>query len=242
MVYFTTMRDKTLPPDLKPLVLELKKVKRFVNGHYPENVFQDDVYQHTLRCVSLADDVADLFAEPDFPIDKSLLQRILWIHDMVEIGMSADVPAPDKQVDPVLEQTVEVDELNKAKTLLSSADFYLWEQFELAKKILSGEAYRHEVILEAVLARIIDVLDGNIFFNRSLTRWLYHQSTPCCIPEYSLTYCFSTNRQYADVVAAHPHWHTLSPLLEAERDFIKEIWRPVSLTLIPPSLHPHLAN
>lgn len=233
------MKPQVIPQDLKPLVLELKKIRRFVNPDYPEYVFQDDVYQHTLRCVALANLLAPLFSQPHFPINLSRLKRILWLHDTVEIGLNADFPAPDKAINPDLENYAKHLELHQANKLLSPADYILWQEFEAAKNILSGQLFHHEVFIEAILARIIDVLDGNIHFNRSLVRWLLDNNS-IDLPSHSLIYAFQTNHQYHSVIARHPDWYTLKPLLEAERLYIQSLWQSLSWDRIPASLHPHL--
>jgi hypothetical protein len=233
--------QQNIPDDLVDLVLQLREVKRFQSSCYPPGLIQDTVYNHVFRCVSLAETLSPLYQEPDFPVDLNLLKRLLWLHDLVEIGLDADVLAPDKRQNPMLEAKTEKQEIATARRLLSSVDFKLWQTFETAKKVLQGDTHE-EVIIEALIARIIDVLDGNITFNRSLVRYLASRATPTTFPDHALTYAFETNNTYQHALQHRPHWQSLSNLLVSERIYIQALWQAVTPSRIPPALKSHLNN
>jgi 5'-deoxynucleotidase YfbR-like HD superfamily hydrolase len=231
----------TIPSDIKPLVDQLETVRRFVSPAYPSGIFNDTVYQHVFRCVQLAEYIVPSINASHFPINLDLVKRILWIHDLVEIGLSSDVPAPDKSTNLDLRASVAAAEEQNAKKLLSPGDYHLWHEFETAKAVLQFGVTK-EVIVEAVVSKIIDLVDGNVVFNQAVSNYITRHHINIEIPPESLTYAFNTHQQYYNFIAQHEDWQPLLALLQFEQDFIKHLWHDIPPDLIPPALHPHLNN
>ncbi len=136
--YIDTLNSKsyqevslTIPPDLSELVNSLTAVKRFQFKEYPPNVFIDNTYTHTLRCVGLA-------RSSTLPLNQALLERILWVHDIPEI-LIGDVTVIEKYRDKKIDQKVEKSEEEASRQLLSINDQELLKRFNAASDFLKGK-------------------------------------------------------------------------------------------------------
>jgi 5'-deoxynucleotidase YfbR-like HD superfamily hydrolase len=148
------------PDRLQENIHKLFKIKRF--SSYEEGIFSNNVGQHTLQCVELASDL------PVDPQTQDKIKGILWIHDIPEIITSDRTVIEIEELG--LEKDTKLRETKAAKKLLSKSDQKLLVEFNRAHQVLKGNS-DEDVRPEAGIAAIIDRIEGNVEFHRSLSKW-----------------------------------------------------------------------
>lgn len=154
----------SIPVDLSPWVQQTQKVRRFADTRYQvKGMIPDNTKEHTIRCVYIA--------QMRFPENK-ILQRLLWLHDIPEIIADEDTNAVDRYTHPDVADAVEDPEHVFAKENFTAEDLSLYENFLAAEKYLSGRSEKLPKIQDALLAKVIDVAEGNLVYNYYFVNWL----------------------------------------------------------------------
>lgn len=161
------VEDIKIPPDIKKYIEKLENVKRF--NQFTKNkpgMIEDNSKAHTLRCVYRA--VTLPFNNPD-------LVRTLWIHDIPEYTDGVDVSAVERYKNFALAKKQEEAENEEAKKVFKESDYKLFENFHAAEDFLrrSGDKIPHNQ--QALVANVIDVLDGNLVFIYFYTKWIQNR-------------------------------------------------------------------
>lgn len=226
------MLEKALdaPKDIRNAILQLIFVPRF--GDYKEGLFRDSTGAHVIRCIEMA---------KKLPLDEDMklaIARYLWIHDIPEIIIT-DYTSLRKE-DPEFARRLEIKEGEAARKLLSLQDNRLLIQFNAVGHLLRGKKDKNALpFREALLAKIIDLVDGNDFFNKELTFWInsseYNQSD--IPPETALTYTFrsfrTTYRSLSNLGLPERFYKVAKDLLIEELTQVVGYWQDVPMRRIP---------
>lgn len=191
---------------------ELDKIKRFQDSTYPEGMIEDTDRTHISRLPGILIELHNINPLLFRDLDLTIVWRMLDLHDMPETIVG------DTVATAVYNGTSEKpDDLEAADKLMSKKDYALYETFvsvekALRKKPLSKgfDPDHFEFLLlrlqdmtyftEAFVAKMIDVLDGNNHFNRSLVdfRNNNHMELP---PDRALIYPFVKHEQFIAIAA-----------------------------------------
>lgn len=164
----STFVDVYMPSDLLPLILTSQNTLRFADGTYYEGIFFDNVKAHLFRCVIRAQNL--ILSQI---LDRNMLVRILWLHDLPETVSSADVTSIAKAADSRLEALLDEEELLFVTRNFTPEDQRLFLHFVVASEFLSVKSSGlKDIFPEALIARVIDIIDNNITFHFLLSRWL----------------------------------------------------------------------
>lgn len=162
------------PSDLIDLFVKTKKIKRFVSPHYANGIFKDTVYDHTMRCIRLANSLDKLNGDH---LEECV--RTLWVHDIVELagtvnqdGSITDFTTADIHYNPALFKMKGVSEVEFANKHFSSIDYHRFMAFERASEYLCGQSKELPASAKsALVAKVIDTIEGDLTFHRSLTKY-----------------------------------------------------------------------
>ena len=158
------IREVTPPEDLKTLIDQTRKVKRFDDLKYHiEGMIVDNTKAHTIRCVYRARTI---------PYKSRILERMLWIHDIPEMVDVKDASAVERYANPGVARQVEAAEKRFAKSIFNKEDFYLYKQFQTAENFIMDASRKCPEMQEALVAKTIDVVDGNLIFVYFFAKWL----------------------------------------------------------------------
>jgi 5'-deoxynucleotidase YfbR-like HD superfamily hydrolase len=226
-----------VPEDLTELALAAERVSRYLGKGYPEGVFYDHTLAHTERCV-----VKGMLL-PLSSLIKNPLIRTLWIHDLPEV-FTSDFTSVDKARDAVLDLELTQAEDQVAQKILKHADFKLYQAFKQASRFLKGE--EEAVTPAALIAKIIDAVDGNMFFHYSLALWVDSSDfeEAKLPPESALTFTFDQEKSYRPRIKSAPVEQEIKDiclmLLDEQIEYIQQVWRNVDPRKIPKEIRKHL--
>jgi len=244
--YIDTLNSKsyqdislTIPNDLCELVNSLTTVKRFQFKEYPPNVIIDDTHTHTLRCVELA-------RVSKLALNQSLLERILWIHDIPEI-LIGDTTVIEKYRDKKTDQKIEKNELEASRLLLSSNDQELLKRFNAASDFLKGRMRWDESTIgfEAITAKLIDNSEGNMTFHHFIANWVRSDRFEKNLmpPLDSLVHAFITNLKFKEAVEKNlskDRCEVILPFISCVLENIRACWNKIPSSRIPSELSKYL--
>lgn len=162
------------PSDLADLFLKTKKINRFVSQHYADGIFKDTVYDHTIRCVRLANSIPTLTGDR-----LAECVRTLWVHDIVELGdtlhleeETADFTTIDLHLNPALNEVKITNEVKFADQHFSPDDRRRFMAFEEASLYLNGQSENNlNGARSALVAKAIDTIEGDLTFYHSLVKY-----------------------------------------------------------------------
>ncbi len=159
--------EVVIPEDLWGLVSLTEKIPRFIDPSYPEGVFLDNVLAHNIRCCQKA-----MAMELPPGIRRDLLFRILMLHDLPEIEVGDEISPVKDGVSAVVDRFAEKEEQFAARHF-SATDQQLFAEFEKANQYFRGKrAVVADIISEALIARLIDITDGNTVYHYFLSAWV----------------------------------------------------------------------
>ncbi len=169
-----TINEVKIPEDIKDYIDKIENVRRFSHTakQYPEMIV-DNSKMHTIRCAFRA---ASLY-----PTQKDLI-RTLWIHDIPEHVADTDTSAVERYNNPEIARKSENKEKTVAKTVLSKSDYVLFEDFVLAEDFLRRMGSNIPKNQQALVANVIDYIDGNLVGSYYLTKWLKNHEYDGKIP------------------------------------------------------------
>ncbi len=165
------------PKDLGSFLNIAERGLRYKTKDYPPGVFEDNVRKHAARLVTRL----LLFKWDELPVllDRGKLERLFWIHDIPELGVLLDgtegyvrdATSVEKETDAMLANKVKESEKDIAGKIFSEKDFRLFILYDGAGDLLKGKEFNH-VDPEALVAYLLDKVDGNTFFHFFLSRWI----------------------------------------------------------------------
>lgn len=210
--------------------------KRFV--HY--GIIHDDVFDHTLACKEMTDGL--VLSQRS----KQLVKEILSLHDKPEVYAESDVVVIVKEANKQVADKAKQDENEMAAFLFGKKESRLWKEFENAERFLSGEKVRR-IMPEAVIAKVIDIVEGNKTFHEQVANWVYSpdyepERMP---PESALLYTTKKYRQIESLLINsgldEETRETVNTLLVNQMRYIYERWETVPTEKIPPILQKEIA-
>lgn len=229
----------SIPSDLTAKVLALSDVKRFQFKEYPPNVIVDNTFTHVLKCIHLTHVLQT-------HLNQTLLERILWIHDIPELTMG-DVTVIEKSRSSPLNKRLEAQELVISKSMLSSSDQILLQQFNTASTFLKGQhAWDPELsCFEALLAKLIDNAEGNMTFHYFITQWVNSDKFAYSLmpPTDSLIHTFVSNQRFKSIIQdTLPEEQALvaSSLIKCVLENVLDMWNTVPLERVPSAIIKYL--
>jgi len=215
---------------LQDLLIKARLIKRFTGNDLPSEVVQDNVFSHTMRTLLLSEIVN---------LPEQLLNNVrhtLLIHDLPEvqnllnIGRDRDVTAPEKELDPDLEEKIAQMELSVARNILTTDEYNLYINFEEAGKFLKTGIYDLEKVTEvAIFAQLFDKIDANLTLHRYISQWFrsaeYDPSK--IVPEQSLTFYTRQYQMFSKSLYSVSHLKYLNQfidLLNLQNKYISSLW------------------
>lgn len=220
-----------LRPEIKDILINSDKIKRFTGTDIPDGVITDSVFTHTKRCLSLANEIPINF------YNKSILKLTLILHDLPEVtnllkeGKLSDTTSPEKESNLSLDNEIASKEMQIAKTIFNPQELFLYECFEESGNFLKNKSYNIKYLTGvAVLAQLIDKIDANLTLHINLSKWANTEDPylNTIKIEKSLTYAF---RQYDKFM---PRLNILEndnlkffaiSLLRSQIDIINRLWK-----------------
>ena len=223
--------DVEIPQDIKKYINKLEKVARYEHEqHDMPGVFVDNSKAHTLRCVYRASTISH--------VEKDTI-RTLWIHDIPEYTGEKDLSAVARHHDESAAKEQENREKDIAQKIFSSEDFGLYENFHIAEGFVRKKSGVLPENQNAVLANVIDSIDGNLVFHYFYTKWLtgkkaHIKKTPS---EHAFTYVLDL-RDIILYALQHPELDkeissTVLGLLLSQLLVIIDLWKKVPEDKIP---------
>jgi len=157
-----------IPQDIKKYIDKLEGVKRF--NHFSDKspgMIDDNSKAHTIRCAYRAATIP--FNHPD-------LERTLWIHDVPEYTDAVDLSAVERYENHDVAKKQEEAENEVAKKVFNESDYELFQNFHIAEDFLRRAGKKVPDKQQALVANVVDVLDGNLVFIYFYTKWVQNQS------------------------------------------------------------------
>ncbi len=231
------MKDRIneAPQHLRDNIEKLFLVKRFRN--YAKGIFFDNTGAHTFRGNDLIDQL------PLGPEPKAGIKARFWPHDIPEI-ITSDYTAIEKQ-ETRLAQRLEEQEEKAAEELLDKQDRRYLAEYNLAAKFLKGEVIEKPTP-EAVISVIVDRVEGNTFFHKSLAGWILSQEydEDKLPPQQALVYTFSVHELFKQNVPncelPVEFQQAAEYLLKYQLDEVKNAWKNVPTNRVPQILTEYL--
>lgn len=225
-------RVSEAPEYLRDKIADLFSVRRFEG--YAEGIINDNTGAHTIGGLDIIEQL---------PINNELKQAIkayFWIHDLTEI-VTGDYDIVKRQ-DQHLRSKIKGQEKVAAKTLLSEKDQQRLEEFNAAKELLKGKPSKIPTTPEAIIAALVDKIEGNITFHTQLAAWVNseHYSPQNLPEEFALTYTFvvqnSAKKNLPSCNLGDEHQRAADYLLEFQMSEVVEAWESVPTDRVPPSV------
>ena len=178
---------------------KLASVGRYVDADLPENFIGDNVLQHTIRCVAyflkllrIEEGTGQVKSSP-----LAACERMLYIHDFGEAGVDI---GDNNAVKSGKTQEYKDRECAAARKILSDSDFNLYSLFKAISGFLNGvedtKIGQTPYDRAAILAKLIDSIDGNIVFHRALSTWIKKGNNIEEIPKGYISWMFAQYNQY----------------------------------------------
>lgn len=230
---------RTLTKKQLKLLNSGKKIRRHVYGNnYDERVVTDNVYDHVIRSMLIVDLL---------PVNEEFatgVKKTLLIHDLPEIavlietGRDCDITAPEKKGNPGLAEQIQVNEINKAREILSGDDLMLYSDFENVSKFMKGELDYKSLNKIALVAYLIDKIEANLVAHYSLTNWVKSDAyDPRNLPSVTyLTYTFDFGKAFQDKIGKNIDDDIAGLCMNISQNIIqqvKDFWEDVPTELIP---------
>jgi hypothetical protein len=191
--YQTDRPPMLMPEDLLKYQDRLKQVYRFLHPEYPAEAFHDSVYDHVERAVCFANQLL-----PSSDITSTLV-RLLWLHDIPEI-FTKDFTIVEKNDNPLLAQQIAAHEELIIQSHFTQKDQELFNDFHGAAQYLKGKSGNTNLTQASILAKVIDVTDGDITFQYQILNWMGspNYSEDRLPPERALRHGFQNRRVYRE--------------------------------------------
>jgi len=194
------------------------EVPRFQDPDYPEGMITDTLRNHLLRSI-------DLIRQMNLPTELlQRVERIILIHDLPEVA-TGDTPAVMKQelgIDRVQDET------EAASVMLTDlVDIQLYEDFESARVFLKSGDSVQLPSAAALIARLTEQIESNMFFHQNLHDWLKAGNTK--IPrERAIKWTFVQAHDYQIAIEQVEDGELRQLLLDVlnfEIDWVKNLWQ-----------------
>jgi|GEM_PF-6101730 len=162
------IEDILAPEDIRAYIDQLSQVRRYNHllAKRP-GLIDDNSKVHTLRCV---------YRSSTISFSSQYLVRLMWIHDIPEYTESIDLSAVERDKDPTLAIDQEVAEAKVAQKIFTAPDLASYKDFQLAEEFLRRAGSVLPKDQQALLANVIDLLDGNLVFAFYYALWLQKNS------------------------------------------------------------------
>ncbi|MFC1790185.1 hypothetical protein ACFLZP_01725 [Patescibacteria group bacterium] len=251
--------DEDVHRKLIPLFVQAQEVKLY-QGLYRFPI-KRTLLSHILTCRRRARNL------PIDDRDKVVIRSELEFHDLPEI-MVGDVAGPLKVAGRAAQ--AERQEIMAAMQMFDfdPGGFALWQVVSLASRVLKGKSTGEEIFLPAfidwvadqvedqyrgaaiweggLVAKIIDLVDGNEFFHQELTSWVMSgdYDSEKMPQETALVYTFQTTDRFRENLRLFcPRCDYLEigdGLLDQQLARVAAFWDPVPEKRIPPVLQAEL--
>lgn len=157
-------------PSLVKHLEGLRGVPRFQSNAYPAGIFNDPVYDHVYRCLRWAERLR--FYQLPF---SSVLAMTILLHDLAEVE-GGDFTIWDMHMDRSLASRKAEQEARFVKRHFDYWEKALMADYDRASAYSRGEIRPSQVEANplspaAVMAKVLDLLDGAIVFHRQMSRW-----------------------------------------------------------------------
>lgn len=233
------------PSDLKALFQKTWSVARFQNSDYPQGAVIDNVGLHTERCVRR-------FFGLDLPgsLDKEKTLRMIWLHDLPETIGLADIVRLELDQNPDLAKKVKTREADFISQTFSEKDQGLFLEFDLASDFLEGKNEDpNGFTSEALIARLIDTIDGTTVFHFLITDWINYsknnfQEKPLLTAAFKYAFLY-TKKAMKRVEVWNPKvevYEICALILDQGIDFVKKCWHQVEKEKVPETVQTFLDN
>lgn len=163
----------SIPRALHFVLAQSNKIARFSHPDFPTGIFFDTVMTHSIRAAYVAETL---------PLDEVRQKRIfrsVLLHDIPEAltSLDKDVTIIEKQENPALSEQIDHLELDCARRVFRREDLALYESFILAEKIIYHGTAMHVLYEDSVIAKVLDVIDGNMCFHYFVSKWIAENPT-----------------------------------------------------------------
>lgn len=192
--------DVIIPTHRQGWMFQTKDVARYVfEGYEDKVVIIDNLKAHFER----GEKRIRLLDLPDRQIRE--IVNYWQVHDVGEIGLSSDRTTVDQRNDSASFKEDDQKEEEVARSLLTREDILLWEDFERAKLLVEGKTDPMKVKAspEAVMARVIDAIDGEMIFHywfTELQKELGQKEVYEFFPDGVFVISFPRKRRYTEAV------------------------------------------
>ncbi len=219
-----------IPQDIKTYVDKIENVRRFahVSGRYPDMIV-DNSKAHTIRCVFRAMSLTNSHKD---------IIRTLWIHDTPEYTDDVDLSAIERYEDHEKAREQEEAERAVAEKVFKGSDYKLFEDFHVAEDFVRRSSSKIPKNQQAILANIIDFIDGNLVSVYFFTKWLEKNEYDGKIPSNSaFTYILDTRERALNAVekpgVKEDIRDTANYLLNSQIRVVMNLWSAVKDEKIP---------
>jgi 5'-deoxynucleotidase YfbR-like HD superfamily hydrolase len=161
-----TTAKTILRPELFAIFKKAASTQRYTGlGLSPESIQEQNVKNHTLRLILMAQDL---------PIDeetKKACIKTLAIHDLPEtvelarLGRTSDTTAPQKALSPNLDKQVEKDEEKAANLIFDPEELALYLAFSQASDFLK-DRNPNLPTATGLISKILDKTEGDLTYHQ----------------------------------------------------------------------------
>lgn len=145
------------------LFLNMRNVIRFADSEKYDSVFVEDDMLHIIRLIKRVGQL-----DNGYKLNKNRMKRLIFIHDLPEMGKKVDVSAVDKALNIKLDVVTRNEEVELAKRIFRKNDLKIYEEFERAGDFWKGRVEKLDVSKEALVCQLLDKIDGNMTFHYRL--------------------------------------------------------------------------
>jgi hypothetical protein len=214
-----------------------KKVRRYDDKQYPQRMIRDTLYDHMVRGSAIIRELSNKCIERD---DVSTLHHMWFVHDLPEI-ITKDTPVIASKQTPEAEE-IEIVRLLFYDNPRGNELLNLFLRQKDAGDYLKGEDFNHEIDPLGVLMKVIDAIDGNLYFHQKLYKWIENGNAQLP-PQKALTWAFDQRERYLSRIYELPDskYKNLSiDLLNYQIDYIQKLWGTADIKMMPDALYAKL--
>ncbi len=160
--------------ELWQLIYDLESTERYNDGTYPNGIFHDTSLEHTRRCVRQAYNCG---LDGTGPALRDVVAEMLLIHNLADVTKrndtvnvsrtGGDVALDDDYMKELFDTGCLSDELYGRYLEFRRAEQYFDRSGEF-----EGKTSWMDSDCSALVAKVIDIVDGNVIFHRQLAAWL----------------------------------------------------------------------
>ncbi len=171
----------SLPSDLAHFELPMTRVARFHDLEYPPGIIVNNLLVHKRRGVWIIRKLKQILRDfLDWQALNQLLtpellaetERTFWLHDIAETVDVKDATLFAKYHNRCMAEIIREQERAFAKKHFVAEDQRLIAAYEAAGDYLKhGEGSPANLTPAAVLAKVVDLVEGSITFHRALSTW-----------------------------------------------------------------------